>query len=275
MKAAGFGGVFCNIGDASGPDKWSDIRQAARDQGMFCGPWLRTADANHAFDADRLAFLLETADAWGSPLIVNSEKELDGSGDDLTSYIAAQVGEREAAFSMEPVPFASCHWYPLAHLPVLPQIFPAEQSQHYDPVQIRSMWWNYGVKCVYPTFGSYGGMQPTDFNLQAPYSIYTGDDCAYDYASWSPTHHGWEGCQEAPTPPDGGSDMEKIGNQDGIVAATNRIRDLDPGGTLLVKGADGKWPDISTLPPDKSKWKAYDKLQRTLQILKDDHDGAD
>jgi len=65
----------------------------------------------------------------------------------------------------------------------------------------------------------------------------------------------------------------KIGKQDGIVAAINRLRDFDPAGTLLVKTA-GKWPDISTLPADVSTWKAYDKLQRTLQILKDDHDLA-
>jgi len=67
--------------------------------------------------------------------------------------------------------------------------------------------------------------------------------------------------------------MGSIGSQDGIVAFHNRLRDLDPGGTLLVKGKDGKWPDISSLsgiPLDK--WKAYDKHQRTEQILKDDHD---
>lgn len=64
---------------------------------------------------------------------------------------------------------------------------------------------------------------------------------------------------------------QKIGSQDGITAAVNRLRDLDPGGTLLVKSG-GKWPDISTLPSDLSTWKAYDKLQRTLQILKNDHD---
>ena len=67
--------------------------------------------------------------------------------------------------------------------------------------------------------------------------------------------------------------MAKIGSQDGITAAVNRLRDLDPGGTLLVKTSGG-WPDISTLPSDVSKWKAYDKLQRTLQILKDDHDAV-
>lgn len=53
----------------------------------------------------------------------------------------------------------------------------------------------------------------------------------------------------------------------------NRLRDRDPGGTLLERTEAG-WPDISTLPPDLSKWKAYDKAQRTMQILARDHDAA-
>ena len=67
--------------------------------------------------------------------------------------------------------------------------------------------------------------------------------------------------------------MSAVGNQDGITAAMNRLRDMDPQGTLLVKKG-GKWPDISTLPTDLDEWKAYDKLQRTLQILKNDHDAS-
>jgi hypothetical protein len=68
--------------------------------------------------------------------------------------------------------------------------------------------------------------------------------------------------------------MSKIGSQDGIVAFHNRQRDLDPAGTLLVKGKDGRWPDMNQalagVPVDQ--WKAIDKHQRTEQILKDDHD---
>ena len=67
--------------------------------------------------------------------------------------------------------------------------------------------------------------------------------------------------------------MPIIGKNDGIAAEFNRLRDLDPAGTLLKKDAKGKWPDISTLanvPLDQ--WKAWDQGQRTKQILKDDHD---
>jgi hypothetical protein len=54
----------------------------------------------------------------------------------------------------------------------------------------------------------------------------------------------------------------------------NRLRDLDPKGTVLAKGPDGKWPGIETLTTPVDQWKAYDKLERTLTILKDDHDAA-
>ena len=67
--------------------------------------------------------------------------------------------------------------------------------------------------------------------------------------------------------------MEQIGYQNGIVAAVNRLRDLDPAGTLLVK-TGGKWPSIDTIQNvPLENWKAWDKFQRTLTILKDDHDG--
>jgi hypothetical protein len=70
--------------------------------------------------------------------------------------------------------------------------------------------------------------------------------------------------------------MTKIGSQHGVVAGVNRLRDLDPAGTLLVKGADGKWPDmeqaLAGIPVDQ--WKAWDKWQRSFQILVADHDAA-
>ena len=66
-----------------------------------------------------------------------------------------------------------------------------------------------------------------------------------------------------------------IGKNDGIAATFNRLRDLDPNGTLLVKDAKGKWPPLDSLEENGvplDSWKAYDKGQRTLQILKDEHD---
>jgi hypothetical protein len=68
--------------------------------------------------------------------------------------------------------------------------------------------------------------------------------------------------------------MTTIGDQDGITAGANRLRDLDPKGTLLKKGSDGKWPnmwdELKNVPVED--WKAWDKWQRSFQILVDDHD---
>jgi hypothetical protein len=274
MKAAGFRAVFCNIGDHPASEWETIIRPRAAQQGMACGPWLRTAGSDGGFDRSRLDRLIDQADRWQSPLIVNSESELNGSGDDLTPIIAAAIGDRDGAVSMEPIPFANVHWYPLADVPVLPQVF--KPGGYSDPIPVRDLWHAYGVKCVYPTFASYGGSTPKDYPLQAPYSIYTGDDCGGNYQAWKPTSTGYVGCVQTPVPPkppDGnGDDMQMIGSQDGATAACNRLRDLDPGGTLLVKDQKGNWPSLSTLPADLSKWKAYDKLERTLSILAEDHD---
>jgi hypothetical protein len=69
---------------------------------------------------------------------------------------------------------------------------------------------------------------------------------------------------------------QKIGSQHGVVAGANRLRSLDPGGTLLKKNVDGSWPDMNEalagVPVDQ--WKAWDKWQRSFQILVQDHDAS-
>ena len=55
--------------------------------------------------------------------------------------------------------------------------------------------------------------------------------------------------------------MTTIGNQDGIHASIERLRALDPAGTKPNRN-----------PDDLGTWGAWDKLERTLQMLKDDHD---
>jgi hypothetical protein len=70
---------------------------------------------------------------------------------------------------------------------------------------------------------------------------------------------------------------EKIGYQDGITAMMNRLRTMDPDGTIVKKQSDGKWPkepleQIKNIPVDQ--WKAYDKAERAFSILAADHDAA-
>lgn len=271
MQAAGFAGVFCNIGDHPASEWEAIIRPRALERRMFCGPWLRTQAPDGTFSSAKLDELVAVAERWGSPLIVNAESELKGTGSTVTTLIAERVAGLDAAVSMEPWPFANVDWTPLADIPVLPQLFGVDWG--IDARAAVDEWHAYGVECVFCTFGTYGGSIPLDYTLQAPYSLYTGDDCGGDYARWGPTSYGYVGCLE-PEPDNGGLDVTRIGSQDGVTAAMNRLRELDPGGTSLVKDAKGKYPPVETLTIPLDQQKAWDKLERTLTILVDDHDAG-
>lgn len=255
MQAAGFASVFCNVGDHPAEAWEAVIRPRALALGMACGPWLRTQAPDGSFDYERAIGLLDLAARWESPVIVNSENELKGTGGEVTSWLADELADRDGALSMEFWPFDDVYWVPLAEVPVLPQLFP--ESGNTDVAACLDAWHAYGIRCVYPTFASYGGRQPSDYRLQAPYSLYTADDCGGDYGRWAPTSEGFNGCLN-----DGeGVPVGLIGKQDGINAALDRLCTLDPGGTKPNRN-----------PNDLATWGAYDKLRRTLQILKDDHD---
>jgi hypothetical protein len=273
MKTAGFGGVFCNIGDYPAAAWEKIIRPRALSLGMFCGPWARTADAASKWDPNRLSLIIGCADRWESPLVVNSETELNvPNGSEILAALVAAVGDREAALSMEPTPYWDVDWSPVADMVVLPQCFGHDYA---NAEGVRDNWHARGVECVFPTFGTYSGWQPTLYPLIAPYSLYTGDDCGNNFKAWSPTGTGYQGCKQSGyIPPDPEEDMQKIGSQHGVTSAMNRMRTLDPKGTLLVADSfTGKWPPLSSLasvPIDQ--WKAYDKLERSLTILVQDHD---
>jgi len=270
MVSAGFGAIFCNVGDFPASD-WEFIRERAAQHSVVCGPWLRTAVGGQgAFDPERLNNLIAIADLWNAPFIVNSESELKDTGADLTSYIAEVCGFEDWALSMEPWPFATVDWRPIK-VPVLPQVFGLRWSQEAEAV--REEWYRVGVRCVVSTFGSYGDSNPDWYDRLTPYGVYTADDIGQLYASWSDKGDR-VACKESGFKPPTGGAVTQIGFQDGIKAGVNLMRDLSPSGTLLKKEG-GKWQDISVLasvPLDQ--WKPWDKLQRTLQILKDDHDNG-
>jgi hypothetical protein len=257
MKAAGFEAIFCNVGDFH-PDAWGPVRERAAREGVVCGPWLRTADSQNRFDPQRLHSLVFIADAWGSPLVVNSESELKGSGSEITQQIADAVRGRDAALSMEPIPFANVDWTPLAEVPVLPQIFPPDQGQMYDVAAVKQLWHGYGVHCVYMTYATYGDMQPADYVLDAPYSLYTADDCGGNFERWRATSYTYQGCV------DSGGDMEQIGEQHGITGFCSWLREQE---SVPERKPNYDESDIDT-------WPWVDKLERTLTILVRDHDAV-
>jgi hypothetical protein len=201
MKAAGFDGVFCNVIDYPVEEWESVVLPRARSLGMFCGPWGRTGHpppVGTGFEPVKVDRIVAAADKWQSPGIINSEKEIDGTGSTCTSYIRTKVGARDFAMSTEPTPYDKVQWTPVEDLPILAQIFPAEQQKHYQPDEVKAMWWAYGIKCVYMTYGTYGGMTPALFDLKAPYSIFTGDAVQPEnYALWKPTSTGYVACKQS------------------------------------------------------------------------------
>jgi len=268
MKECGFGAIFCNIKDYP-VEEWDLVRERARAAGVPCGPWGRTATDSNEFDPNVMLRLIEVAADWGDqPYIVNSESEINGSGDDITSYIQQMCGADDYALSMEPWPFANVDWSPIK-APVLPQCFgPEWGGTNYEDVIWQ--WHHVGVRCVVPTFGTYSGWQPELYPLLAPYGLYTADDCANDFAKWA-AKGSHEPCAEAPpqpepAPPEGG--MEKIGSEHGAKAWYNRMKVLDPEYCTPEFNPD----DYDAIPPKSLK--AHSKLCRTLLILAADHDEA-
>lgn len=255
MAASGFGAVFCNIGDYP-LERWAAIRSYAVAAGVECGPWLRTAEGGvGAFDPERLGFLLDVADEWGSPLIVNSESELKGSGDEMTEFIADECGARDWALSMEPWPFSNVDWRPVGHVPILPQLFGEQWGADADAA--RAEWFRVGAGCVVDTYGTYGGSTPAMYPRLSPYGLYTADDCGNDFARWESL-----GVRDPYAPNGGGDDMEKIGPDHGITAMVNWFK-AQPGMPTRGPGYD---------PAVPKTWPWPERIERTLSILARDHD---
>lgn len=263
MLEAGFGSVFCNIGDFS-PAEWQTIRDRAESLGMVCGPWLRTAEGGDGeFDPERLGFLIDTAHEWGTPYIVNTEAEADFSGSDITAFIAEETRGDDAALSMQPWPFASVDWGPVSHMPILPQIFGAQWAA--DVAAARAEWFRVGATCVVDTYGTYDGTPPEAYPRLSPYGLYTADDCGNVFAPWSPAGSAspYPPDDGAPPPTNGGT-MEKIGDQHGITAFVDWLQ---------------AQPDMPERKPnyDPAKpgtWPWPERLERTLTILAKDHDAG-
>jgi hypothetical protein len=262
MRRAGFRSIFCNIGDHS-PSEWDVIRLRAAAEGLECGPWLRTAEGDNQFSRSRFLYLIDVADNWGSPLIVNCESELKGTGSELTSWMAAQLGNRDAAISMEAWPFADVYWEAFKKYPILPQIFPVESNTAKNPEACRAEWFKYGVECVVFTFGAYGTQEPTDYDLFSPYGVYTADDCGQNYRAWS-SEGTLDPCAVGPEEPDEGEDlMAKIGSDHGITAFVNWLQQ-QPGVPVA------RTPNYDENNP--ATWPWPERLERTLNMLREDHD---
>lgn len=165
-------GYNLNKGDWLLPSDWAVVRSRAANLGMPTIPWLRVRtreDVRH---------LRATGEADRAPALgLNLEKEAEGQ---LTPAMCAEElqGYRgEVITFMEAWLFASVDWHPLARLgPALLQIFPAESTAAHDPVGCEIQAHKKGFAHVFLCYGTYGGMNPSQFDLTRPHSLYTGDD---------------------------------------------------------------------------------------------------
>lgn len=201
MKSAGFAGVSCNVRDFA-PVEWEKIiLPRARQNSMACWPWGRTAkNGEREYDPSVVDLILSTADKWGQPAILNCETEINGTGDVATKDMAQRVGTRSAALCVLPTPFHSVDWSPVKHLPIIIQISPYENDESTRIEDCIYLWRARGFTCVILMFSSAFGQKPIQYNKQAPYHIYTGDDCGQNYKAWSPTSSGFVVCKTAPIP---------------------------------------------------------------------------
>jgi hypothetical protein len=280
MVDAGYHLILCNIGDFA-PSQWQVIRDRAEREGVCAAPWLRTHAPDGSFSPDKLDVLIACADDWGTPLCVNSESELKGTGSEATKLIADRVGDRDAAISMEAWPYDKVDWYLLGHLPMMPQISPILGGPATDPLACRQQWNAYGCPCVVLTYGTFGGQGPELYDLLTPYGLYTADDCGGNYAAWAPEGSA-DPCagstpvppEPTPPPPNGGDVTdntipapaigEKIGSNHGITALVDYLQ-KQPG--MPTRGAD--------YDPTKPKtWPWPERVERTLRILAQDHDAS-
>lgn len=267
-----------NIGAESWMDpNWQRQRQLMANAGVTAFPWV------HVRSMSVLESLITKAEAWGVPIAgVNVE---DVVSDELSvPAIAARLqawGGQALIITLPWLPNGQ-GWQALDDYPFALEYFPYDPAwdHRFDnrAVLVEHACQEIGAQAkisfLYGTYPS-GVARPDGappYDLTVAHSFYTGDAVGTTVQQWNVWRH------DGATPyvrchGDNGG-VTPIGYQDGITAAVNRLRDKDPGGTLLKKNAQGKWPGIETLSQPVDQWKAYDKLERTLAILKEDHDAA-
>jgi hypothetical protein len=187
MKDAGYGMVACNVQKEIPPGRWDLVRGRAANAGVISVPWC------YIWNLEDLQRLISIADQWGVPPLVNVEKQLD-LGVFSTQDIANMLQNRDAAFSTEAWLYGAVDWSPIAHWPMMLQIFPLESQSAKDPEGCRVHAHASGFSCVMMTYGTYDVNdvypQPDWYDLRTPFQIYTADDLTHwypNYGIWSPT----------------------------------------------------------------------------------------
>ena len=181
MKAGGFSWVAINVGDDQEPPEWSVVEQRASASGVTVLPWRRCTTDTEVAELCDLA-----RREYSGRVIVNAEKELDTGPVTAGAIVTATEG-MDAALSTEPMIFSSLDGSPvLAKLIVQLQLFPQENDASKSPRDCRALAFRLGAKTVHFMLGVHD-LGPEEFPpRQAPYSVYTADDCGNVFTPWSP-----------------------------------------------------------------------------------------
>jgi hypothetical protein len=187
MKAAGFSWIAINVGDHA-PAEWSLVEERANAAGVIVLPWRRCNTDAHVNELCDLA-----RREYAGRVIVNAEKELDLGIVSAAGIVTATEG-MDAALSTEPVLFGTLAGSPLIEkLVVQLQLFPQENPESTKPRNCRARAFELGAKTVHFMLGVHNPdppkppLDPKSLPArQAPYSIYTADDCGNVFAPWSP-----------------------------------------------------------------------------------------
>ena len=187
MKAGGFGWIAINVGDTRRAE-WSLVEERAKASGVTVLPWRRCNTDAHVNELCDLA-----RREYSGRVIVNAEKELD-TGTVSAAGIVTATEDMDAALSTEPMIFGNLAGSPLlAKLIVQLQLFPQENDTSKKPRDCRAHAFAMGAKVVHFMLGVHNPdppkppLDPKSLPArQAPYSVYTADDCGNVFAPWSP-----------------------------------------------------------------------------------------
>jgi Putative peptidoglycan binding domain len=180
MQAGGFSWIAINVGDHARAE-WSVVEQRAAASGVTVLPWRRCTTDAHVGELCDLA-----RKEYSGRVIVNAEKELDTGVVSAGEIVTATEG-MDAALSTEPVIFSTLDGSPLlAKLIVQLQLFPQESDSSKRPRDCRARAFELGAQKVHFMLGMHD-LRPRAFPpRQAPYSVYTADDCGNVFTPWAP-----------------------------------------------------------------------------------------
>lgn len=189
MKAAGIRWLAVNIGDGQRWNDWRVVIERARALEVDVFPWARCRTLVECWN------LLDTADLVSFKAILNIEDEFESvCAPDKVAGVVADFPELDVGISSVAWLYNDVDFKPLAKLPMLLQIFPADNR--WEPSELEAKQADcvkhardHGFTYVGVTFQAYGAAEPSWYAYhEGVRSYYSGDDVgAGNWSTWQAT----------------------------------------------------------------------------------------